>query len=413
MKLVLSNTRSGEKAPFEPLNEGVVSMYHCGPTVTESININKFRAYLLGDLLRRYFEFHDLKVTQVMNITDVGHLNEFGEDALEVAAGRTGKMPEELAEEAIQAFHEDRKSLRILDAHEYPRAHDNVEEMVELVRKLESAGVIYESGNNVYFDVHKASGYGGLTGQSLAELADSAAPPEGDREVELRRHPLDIALWRTDILHDMHWQSPWGLGFPGWHLECVAMSRRFLGTTFDIHTGSEENIFPHHECEIALAEASEGKPLARYWLHAGHVLIDGETVSRANKNFLTVDGLRSTDVQGVEIRAALLGTHYRKRLDFHYDVIEEVRRQRKRLNDAVAKLEGAGAASGDAASQVGLQLDAAEKEFCDALDDDLDFPRALQAALSLADAINDGSCPVCAEAYDKLRRFDGVLALLG
>lgn len=408
MQLILSSTRSGEKAPFEPLNEGVVHMYHCGPTVTESININKFRAYLLGDLLRRTFEYHGLDVKQVMNITDVGHLNEFGEDALEIAAGRTGKLPEQLADEAIQAFHEDRKALRILDAHEYPRAHDNLEEMVDLVKQLESAGVVYESGNNVYFDVHKAAHYGGLTGQSLGELAESAEPPGGDKEIALRRHPLDIALWRTDILHDMHWQSPWGLGFPGWHLECVAMSRRYLGTTFDIHTGSEENIFPHHECEIVLAEASEGKPLARYWLHAGHVLIDGKPVSRANKNFLTVDGLRSTEnVRGVEIRAALLSTHYRERLDFHYDVIEEVRGQIKRLNDAAAKLDGAAPADAEPA-----QLDAAEKEFTAALDDDLDYPRALQAALKLADAINDGSCAACAQAREKLERFDSVLALL-
>ena len=409
MNLQLSITNGSEQTTFEPLEKGVVRMYHCGPTVTESININKFRAYLLGDLLRRYFEFHGLKVHQVMNLTDVGHLNEFGEDALEIAAGRTGRLPEELADEAIGAFHEDRKELRILDAHEYPRAHDNVTEMVELIRKLEEAGVVYESGNNRYFDVEKAVSYGALSAKTLEELRESGEVLSDDQESP-KRHPLDIDLWRTDILHQLHWQSPWGLGFPGWHLECVAMSRRFLGKTFDIHTGSEENIFPHHECEIALAEASEGEPLARYWQHCGHVLIDGKTVSRSNKNFLTVDGLRSADVKGVEIRGALLSKHYRQRLDFHYDLVEAARSKIQRLNDAAARL--ADAKPADNASAARERLGTVETEFCNALDDDLDYPRALDAALSLADDVVSGSCPPCSEALETLRRLDQVLALL-
>lgn len=410
MNLTLTNTLGSRKAPFEPLREGAATVYTCGPTVKEPINIDKFRSYLLSDLLRRYLEFSGLRVKQVMNITDVGHLNEFEEDVVEVAAGRSGKQPWELVEEEEEEFHQHRRQLRILDAHHYPRARDNIPEMIALVERLLKAGFAYRAGDNVYFDVSKFADFGKLTGKSLASLeelhGDLRVPPHPEKH-----HPLDIDLWRTDILHRMHWSSPWGRGYPGWHLECVVMSRKYLGDTFDIHIGSQEIVYPHHECEIAQAEAATGTPLARYWLHSAHVLVDGKPTLRTNQNLITVKGLLEMDISGVEIRAALLSEHYRKPLEFTPDRIEVARDTLARLREAGRKLRRP-VAAGKKSPETAEGVKEAERAFRDALDDDLDFPRALEAALDLAAQVTDGTIPpspTVAQAFD---RMDTVLGFL-
>ena len=414
LKLRLTSTLSRKQEPFTPLSPEGVRMYHCGPTVMEPVNIDKFRSYLLGDVLRRYLEYQGLLVRQVMNITDVGHLNEFEEDAVEITASRSGLYAWELVEQEEKAFHQDRRALNILDAHVYPRAREHVPEMIEFIEKLLEAGAAYRVGGHVYFDMGKARSLGRLSGKAREELESLkekalAASRAGSSAPE-KRHPLDFDLWRPDALHQIHWSSPWGRGFPGWHVECVVMSRKYLGTTFDIHSGSEENIFPHHECEIAQAEAAGGEPLARLWLHSRHVLLAGKPISRPNRNLLTVRGLVETgEIRGPEIRGALLSARFREPLEFRPEAVDEAR-------EAIALLRGfrdhhrtgpPGAPPTDALRD---RIARAEREFTEAMDDDLDVPRALGAVRRISKDL--ASVAPCREAAAAVDRFDRVLGLL-
>jgi len=260
------NTMTRTKQEFIPLTEGLVRMYHCGPTVYNFATIGNFRAFILADLLRRYFEFKGLRVEQVMNLTDVGHMTsdaDEGEDKLEKSAREQKKDPYEIAEFYTQAFFNDIDALRIVRAHHYPKATEHVPEMIELIRKLLDRGHAYISGNNIYYDISTFPEYGKLSGNTLAKL-QAGARIEINPE---KKSPHDFALWKSDPHHIMQWDSPWGRGFPGWHLECSAMSMKYLGNTLDIHTGGEDNIFPHHECEIAQSEGATGETFVRYWMH--------------------------------------------------------------------------------------------------------------------------------------------------
>ncbi len=417
MSLTLTNTLGGRKEAFEPLSPGVLKMYHCGPTVKEPININKFRSYLLGDLLRRTFDRSGFEVQQVMNITDVGHLNEFEEDWVEIAAGRSGKQPEDLVEEELREFHEERRALRIVDAHEYPKAQENVPDMIALVSRLLEAGAAYRTEQNVYLDIGKFPDFGKLTGKSTDELVrlqeSLVRKSAGDK-----RHPLDIDLWRTDITHQLDWPSPWGVGFPGWHIECVVMSQKYLGTSFDIHTGSEDIVFPHHECEIAQAEVLSGEPFARYWLHSAPVMLEGRPISRKNHNRLTIKALLGEGYSGVELRLALLGTHYRESIEFGPDTIESAQKSLGRLAEAVKKLEAtagsidAGSVEAGADSASAERIEAAATAFDAALDDDLDYPKALRVVIDMAEDFASGKVGPAPEALDAVTKFDLVLGLL-
>ena len=409
MDLKLSNTLGNKKEPFVPLEDGVVRMYHCGPTVKEHINIDKFRSFLLADVLRRTVEYSGLEVVQVMNITDVGHLNEFEEDAIEIAAGRCGKQPVELAEEEEAEFHRHRQALGILDAHHYPRARENIAEMVEFIEGLLEAGVAYRAGENVYFDVAGFGDFGKLSNKSLDDLTALHKTLRAKPHPE-KRHPLDIDLWRTDALRTMHWPSPWGRGFPGWHLECVVMGRKFLGSTFDIHTGSQEIIYPHHECEIAQAEAC-GTPLARFWLHSGHTLVGGKPTSRTNRNLLTVQGLLDSGVNGIDIRGALLSEHYREPIDFTPELLDRTGQQRSVVQAAADKLAAVIPVSTPNAADQSL-LEESQEAFRAAIYDDLDYPSALRIAIGLAEKVNNEEVCVSASLRDTLKGFDSVLGLV-
>lgn len=410
MAIELTTTLGGERRPFEPIEAGRVRMYHCGPTVKEAVNVDKFRSYLLADILRRVFELEGCEVTQVMNVTDVGHLNEFEEDAVEIAAGRCGKQPLELVEEEEAEFHRHRRALRILDAHHYPRARENIPEMLAYIERLLEAGIAYRTEDTVYFDVSRFAGFGKLTGKSAAELQELHGKLRGKPHAK-KRHPLDIDLWRTDTLRRMHWPSPWGRGYPGWHLECVVMGRKFLGETFDIHTGSHDIIYPHHECEIAQAEALDGTPLARYWLHSAPVLIDGRPTSRANRNLVTVQGLLDSGVEGIDIRGALLGEHYRAPLELSPESIERARRRRERIEEADEHLARAIPSRRPSAAEA-KRIEALERGFMAAIENDLDIPRALEVAVELATDVNEERLSATARAAEALRRFDRVLGLL-
>lgn len=416
MAIHLTNTLGNRKEAFEPLERGRVRMYHCGPTVTGHLNVAKFRSYLLADLLRRHLEAAGNEIDQVMNITDVGHLNEYEEDAVEIAAGRTGLSATELVDREERVFHDDRRALHIRDATCYPRAREHIDAMVAVIADLELKGFTYESGGNIYFDSRQSPRLGRLAGKSPAELEKIAPGDGGKASQKKKRHPLDIDLWRTDVAHQIHWPSPWGRGFPGWHVECVAMSRKYLEGSFDIHTGTCENIFPHHEYEIAQAEALTGKSLARYWLHTGPVTVDGQAMSRDNKNLVTVRQMLDAGFRGSVIRVALLSEHYRQPLDFGEACMD---RARPKVNAILGFREFLISAAGDWPSTgSGARRDPppwiaeTDARVRAAMDDDLDYPRALQAVVDCIQRLEPDRIGNTRSALAALESWDRILGVI-
>ena len=415
MTLKLKNSLGGAVEEFRSIEPRKVRMYHCGPTVNQPIHIGKFRSYLLADVLRRHLERSGYEVLQVMNITDVGHLNEFEEDVVEIAAGRTGDYAWELAEKEMRLFHADRRALGIRGAHEYPKAREHVEEMIETIRLLEEAGATYTEGGNLYLDITRYEKIGCLCGRSLEELAaaqDDSMTTEGGQ----KRNPLDIDLWRTDALHQMRWESPWGSGFPGWHVECVAMSRKYLGEFFDIHTGADDNINPHHEFEMAQAavlSSAEGDrdPLSHYWLHSGPVSVEGQAMSKAKGNVVPVRELLESGIRGNVVRVALLSEHYREPLDFGEAALDRASEAVNLLlgfRDHLRSLPEADAADDGPAAQWIVDTDAA---LTAALDEDLDYWKAITAVVEAVGALEAETVGSPARALDALGDWDRVLGI--
>ncbi len=408
----LFNTLNGKKEEFRPIGAGRVGMYHCGPTIKEPLNLSKFRSYLLADLLRRKFEFDGFEVVQVMNITDVGHLNEFEEDVVEIAAARRGMYASELIERQEKIFHEDRRALHILDAHHYPHAREHIDDMVHTVQELESAGRTYKADGNLYFDVTSSKLLGKLSGKSSTELT-TAIEASRTKPHPGKRHGLDIELWRTDLEHQRHWKSPWGRGFPGWHVECVAMGRKYLGPRFDIHTGAHDNVFPHHECEIAQAEALSGEVFANYWLHSAEVLVDGQPMSLANRNVVTIHELLEAGFRGSVLRVALLGIDYRETLDFGDERLDDARGKANAVLGFYEYLKDETAGKKDGGGAVGEWIQVTEEKFQRALDDDLNYPAALQAVVDVIDELEPEGVGDAGAAKAAIERWDRVLGILG
>lgn len=333
--IFLYNTLFNEKERFEPLHRGEVKIYSCGPTVYDFAHIGNFRSFLMSDLLVRVFRYAGYEVTKAQNITDVGHLtsdHDDGEDKILKKARLEKKDPLAITKFFTEAFIEDEKVLRILPPEYRPVATEFIKEQVELTEKLIQAGYAYEVNGSVYFRTKKFEAYGQLSGNKVEDL-------QAGKRVEVseeKEDPADFALWKkAEPSHLMQWNSPWGKGFPGWHIECSAMSSKLLGLPFDIHTGGEDNIFPHHECEIAQNECSHnGKKSVNYWLHVKHLLVDGKKMSKSVGNFYTIRDLLEKGWKGEEIRYALLGAHYRSTLDFSYDSLVQARSSIERLVEA-------------------------------------------------------------------------------
>ncbi|MSR46176.1 MAG: cysteine--tRNA ligase [Planctomycetes bacterium] len=347
MPIRFHNTLTRRVEEFVPAVAGEVRMYHCGPTVYSSPHIGNFRSFLLGDLLRRYFEWKGLRVLQVMNLTDVGHLlddAEEGEDKLEAAAQKAKKSAWEIAEHYAQEFFAALDFLGFKPAHHYPRATTHVPEMIAMIETLEDQGVAYRvPSGNVYFDIAKFPAYGRLSGNTAEEL-EAGARIEVNPE---KRDPRDFALWKIDPRHQMQWDAPWGRGFPGWHIECSAMSKKYLGESFDLHTGGEDNVFPHHECEIAQSEAANRKPFVRCWMHVRHLLVDNTKMSKRLGNVHTIEGLKEKGRSGDAIRIALQKAHYREPLNFTLAGLDEAEKKLARYRDLAERLKTDGA-GGDA-----------------------------------------------------------------
>ncbi|MEX0745581.1 MAG: cysteine--tRNA ligase, partial [Phycisphaeraceae bacterium] len=351
MQIQFYNTLTHRLEPFEPIEPGRVSMYNCGPTVYDFAHIGNFRAFVFADVLRRFLELAGYDVQQVMNITDVGHMTEdqladgAGEDKMQLAMARMKQAkkagaltaaevadpndPYQIAAFYTQAFIDDARQLRLKVADEpdnLPRATDHIEQMLGMIVKLVDEGYAYVAADGaVYFSVEKYPDYGKLSGNTLDKLRGGAGGRVSDEHQSGKRHPADFLLWKPDAKHIMKWPSPFGEGYPGWHIECSAMALHLHHRDqIDVHTGGEDNIFPHHECEIAQSCSFTGKDrFARYWLHTRFLLVEGEKMSKSRGNFHTVRDLVARGVDPVAIRFELLKAHYRSNMNFTMKGLED------------------------------------------------------------------------------------------
>lgn len=388
MPLKLYNTFAKREQEFVPLRKGKVSMYTCGPTVYGRPHIGNYSSFLMADLLRRWLEVSGYKVTHVKNITDVGHLvadRDIGEDKVEREAKREKVNPLEIARKYTGQYLEDEKALNMIEPEYRPRASEYVQQMIDIIKTLVEKGNAYETPDGVYFAVETFPAYGQLSGNTLDKLnAGSRIALD-----EAKKHPADFALWKKCVGENAHhilrWPSPWGEGFPGWHIECSAMSSALLGLEIDLHTGGEDNIFPHHECEIAQSECSSGRqPFVRIWLHKRRIDLAGEKMSKSLGNVLTIPDILVKGLSPLDIRFALLSVHYRTNLKFSFDALDSARKVRLKV---VEWMEAVGNDAGSAVphpkGETDVAISEALKDFTDAMNADLNTPGALAAVFTL------------------------------
>jgi cysteinyl-tRNA synthetase len=386
MPLQVYNTLTRRKEEFKPLHEGRVGMYVCGPTVYSHSHIGHGKSYVSFDIIVRYLRYLGYKVLYVQNITDVGHLLDDGEDRM-IRQSKIDKVhPMQIAETITRSYFEDMDALGVVRPDISPRASGHIIEQIELVKELLRKGYAYEVDGSVYFDVKKFSGYGKLSGRSLDEML------EGTR-VEARsekRNPQDFALWKkADPEHIMRWPSPWGEGFPGWHIECSAMSMKYLGEEFDIHGGGIDNQFPHHECEIAQSECATGHSFARYWIHNNLVTVNGQKMSKSLGNFVTLkDAFKKFDP--LVVRFFILQSHYRSTLDFSEEALHGAKAGLERLMNTVRNLQ-LQIIQADMRGYTGkaaIDLLRYKTEFLAAMDDDFNSPQAIAVLFELSREVN-------------------------
>jgi cysteinyl-tRNA synthetase len=338
------NTLTRKKEEFVPLKKGRVGMYVCGPTVYDHDHIGHAWNYTTSDLLRRLFEYNGYKVKQVMNITDVGHLTsdaDIGEDKLEKSARERGETAWQIAKFFTKIYLLDRDKLNLEKPQVICKATDHIKEMIRLVQILIDKGYGYETNDGIYFDTAKFKDYGKLSGNTLERLKEGA-------RVEInpeKRNPSDFALWKFSPAgkkRDMEWKAFGKMGFPGWHIECSAMSMKYLGENFDLHTGGEDNIFPHHECERAQSEAATAKKFVNYWFHTRFLMVEGEKMSKSLKNFFTIKDLEDKGYSALDLRYLFLTAHYRSQLNFTWQSLEAAKIAREKLNNFILSVKGKG-----------------------------------------------------------------------
>lgn len=339
----LYNTLTRKVEEFAPLNPPDVSMYSCGLTVYDYAHIGNARTYINGDILKRALTENGFKVHHVMNITDVGHLEsdeDAGEDKLEKGAKKHGKSPGEIAEFFTDYFLKTNDDLNILRPETIARATDHIQDMIQLVKTLQDKGYAYETEEGVYFDTQKFPEYGKLSGQKLEEKKQQAR--DDVYTDPQKKHSADFALWFKTVgrhaQHTMRWESPWGEGFPGWHIECSAMSMKYLGKTIDIHTGGIDHIPVHHENEIAQSECATGEQFVRFWFHSEFLLVDGQKMSKSKGNLFTLDDIRNKGIDPLALRYLFLQTHYRQGLNFTWDSLQAAQSALNKLRSAVVQL---------------------------------------------------------------------------
>lgn len=352
MSLKFYNSLTNSLEEFKPVQEGRVTMYNCGPTVYSYAHIGNFRSYIFADMIRRYLEYKGYEVTQVVNITDVGHLTDDGdegEDKLETAAKKEKKHPLEIAEFYTKQFLEDWQTLNMREPEFRPKATETIPEIIEMTKLLIDNGHAYESQGNIYFDISSFPDYGKLSGNKLDKLTQSRVDQD-----TAKRNKHDFVLWFNNSKfknHILQWESPWGTGYPGWHMECSCMSAKFLTKayengsfnpdefqTIDIHTGGEDNKFPHHECEIAQTQGATNKPYVHYWMHAKHLLSEGEKMSKSLGNVYQVFDLVKEGFKPRAIRYLLISGHYRLPLNFTKDGLHAASKSLERMDNLLIAL---------------------------------------------------------------------------
>jgi cysteinyl-tRNA synthetase len=401
MRLYNSLTRAVEEVvPNEP---GHVTIYTCGPTVYRYAHLGNFRTFMLGDLIRRALRFEGSRVTQVMNITDVGHMTDESSaeavDKMQLAMDDEGLTPLEIAEKYTTAVFDDAAVLGILPADAYPKATEHIDEMIELTERLVEGGHAYvvDTGS-VYYDVTSFPGYGRLSGNTLDNLREGHRDLETDRR---KRHPADFALWKAaGPGRVMKWPSPWGEGFPGWHVECSAMSMKYFGERFDIHTGGTDLRFPHHEDEIAQSEGAVGHQVVSIWVHGGHLRLSGMKISKSSGNVIRPYELVERGFDPLAFRWLCFQTQYRGEMDFSWDAMQVADQRIKQLRKHMASW-------GAAAPSLGETARDADRRFREAIGNDLHLPGAVTIVNEVdhTPSIPDG------ERYALLASWDGVLGL--
>ncbi len=389
MPLVIYNTLTRKKEEFTPLHPGRVHMYVCGPTVYDHAHLGHAKTYVNFDMIVRYLRYSGYQVRYVQNITDVGHILDTGEDRILKGAARERVEPMELVERYSRSYFEDMAALGVQPPDISPRASAHVPEQIEMIKVLLDKGHAYEVDGAVYFDVRSWPEYGKLSGRRLEEQEEGARVAVRDD----KRSPEDFALWKkADPEHILRWPSPWGWGYPGWHIECSAMSTKYLGETFDLHGGGIDNIFPHNECEVAQSEAATGQPFARWWLLGGSLTVDGVKMSKSLGNFTTIKDLLTRN-KPEALRFFILSGHYRNPIDFSDGALEAASRGWERLTaPALAvreRLKHNPPANGAPPNTGTAELVASIKQRClDALDDDFNAPVAVAALFEFSRSVN-------------------------
>jgi cysteinyl-tRNA synthetase len=392
MTLSLYNKLTREKSKFVPLQKGKVGIYVCGPTVYGHAHLGHAKSYISFDVLVRYLRYLGYDVTYIQNITDVGHLTDNadqGEDKLAVQAKKEQKHPMALAEYYTASYFSDMDKLNCLRPDISPRASGHIPEQIALVQTLLAKGYAYKANGSVYFDVSKFKDYGKLSGRNTEEmLAGARVEVSADK-----RNPSDFALWKkAEPNHIMQWDSPWGKGYPGWHLECSAMSMKYLGQTIDIHGGGLENQFPHHECEIAQSEAANGVPFVRYWLHNNMVTVDGQKMGKSLGNFINLKQVFAGDHERLSrgydplaVRQLILNSHYRMTIDFSDAALSAAQSGLDKITGAVKAVRKAAAKApqGELDKNVQKELDVLRNRFKEAMNDDLNTAIALSVIFEI------------------------------
>jgi cysteinyl-tRNA synthetase len=398
MPLVVHNTRSRSKEPFEPITPGRVGMYVCGPTVYDEPHLGHARAAVAFDVIRRTLEYFGNHVTYVQNITDV-------DDKILNRAAEEGASPWEIADRYTRLYEDEMRRLGVRAPSIEPKATAQITEMEELIARLLEAGYAYTvEGGDVYFAVEKLPSYGALSGRSLEDMRAGERVEPDPR----KHHPMDFALWKAAKEWQVSWPAPWGPGRPGWHIECSAMSMRYLGETFDIHGGGQDLLFPHHENECAQSEAVTGKPLARYWLHNGFVTINDEKMSKSLKNYVSVADVLADHSPPV-VRTALVAPHYRSQIDLSPEVLADARAVWDRFAAFARNArEALGAGAGGSVDQ------AWRARFVNAMEDDFNTPEAfavLHELLGEANPLVDAGGDRLASLFATFRELTAVLGL--
>lgn len=402
------NTMSRQKEDFVPVDENEVKIYACGPTVYNFIHIGNARPLCVFDVLRRYLEYRGYNVKFVQNFTDV-------DDKIINRANEENSTFEEISKKYIEEFWTDAHGLNFKDATVHPKATENIDEIIDIIQSLEEKGYAYAVNGDVYFRTLKFKEYGKLSHQPIEDLQSGARIAVGD----IKEDPLDFALWKGAKEGEPYWESPWGKGRPGWHIECSAMNRRYLGKTIDIHCGGQDLIFPHHENEIAQSECANGCTFSKYWMHNGYINVDNVKMSKSLGNFKTVREI--ADVYGYEvIRYFLISSHYRSPINYNLEIIEQCKSALDRLYTCRESLDFAlkNAFDCDADDELIKLLNSRREQFITAMDDDLNTADGIASVFELVKDINtkildkNVSKSVCETAVKVFDELCGVLGLL-